>query len=87
MKNAKKANEFNSEYRNLLMKYDIDQTEAMVLVAADFMLNVDCGMLTVVNRISVKNGRCRQTVVLDTEDRHSEAQFGFSITGEDEAKK
>ena len=51
MKNAKKANEFNSEYRNLLMKYDIDQTEAMVL---------------------------------DTEDLHSEAQFGFSITGDDE---
>ena len=84
MKNAKKANEFNSEYRNLLMKYDIDQTEAMVLVAADFMLNVDCSMLTVVNRISVKNGRGRQTVVLDTEDLHSEAQFGFSTTGEDE---
>ena len=84
MKNAKKANEFNSEYRNLLMKYDIDQTEAMVLVAADFMLNVDCSMLTVVNRISVKNGRGRQTVVLDTEDLHSESQFGFSITGEDE---
>lgn len=84
MKNAKEANKFNSEYRNLLMKYDIDQTEAMVLVAADFMLNVDCSMLTVVNRISVKNGRGRQTVVLDTEDLHSEAQFGFSITGEDE---
>ena len=84
MKNAKKANEFNSEFRNLLMKYDIDQTEAMVLVAADFMLNVDCSMLTVVNRISLKNGRGRQTVVLDTEDLHSEAQFGFSITGDDE---
>lgn len=84
MKNAKKANEFNSEFRNLLMKYDIDQTEAMVLVAADFMLNVDCSMLTVVNRISVKNGRARQTVVLDTEDLHSEAQFGFRIPEDDE---
>lgn len=84
MKNAKKANEFNSEFRNLLMKYDIDQTEAMVLVAADFMLNVDCSMLTVVNRISVKNGRGRQTVVLDTEDLHSEATFGFRIPEDDE---